>query len=128
MLASNLKRCRSFLSWHDRASKFMDVDFSFRRFLAGGSTASLAVIFLFTTSAGVQGASLRQPSIAKVDFNRDIRPIFSDICAACHGPDDNKRKAGLRLDLKESAFKPTKSGAVPIIPGDTKNSALLKRV
>ncbi|HYV29331.1 MAG TPA: DUF1553 domain-containing protein, partial [Candidatus Eisenbacteria bacterium] len=99
-----------------------------RRFLASGPVGSLAVILLFTTAAGVLGANLRQPSTAKVDFNRDIRPIFSDICSACHGPDDNKRKAGLRLDVKESAFKPTKSGAVPIVPGDTKNSELLKRV
>ena len=34
----------------------------------------------------------------KVDFNRDVRPILSDNCFACHGPDDAKRKSGLRLD------------------------------
>ena len=41
---------------------------------------------------------------AKVDFNRDIRPILSENCFACHGPDKDKRKAGLRLDLKDDAF------------------------
>src|SRR5258705_13816563 len=52
------------------------------------------------------GAARAEP---KVDFNRDVRPILSDTCFTCHGPDDAKRKAGLRLDLKDAAFKPVKS-------------------
>ena len=46
---------------------------------------------------------------AEVDFNRDIRSILSENCYACHGPDDSKRKAKLRLDKQEDAFKPAKS-------------------
>ena len=41
----------------------------------------------------------------QVSYNFDIRPIFSDKCFTCHGPDANKRQAGLRLDNEESAFK-----------------------
>ena len=46
-----------------------------------------------------------QPLPDKVDFNYHIKPILSDRCFACHGPDANKREAGLRLDLEEEAFK-----------------------
>ena len=39
-------------------------------------------------------------SAAQVDFNRDVRPILSDNCFACHGPDQNARKADLRFDVE----------------------------
>jgi hypothetical protein len=68
------------------------------------------------------------PKSAKMDFNRDIRPILSDNCFACHGPDDKTRKAKLRLDTKEDAFKAAKSGDFAIVPGDLKKSVLVDRV
>ncbi len=61
-------------------------------------------------------------------FNRDIRPILSDNCFACHGFDTRKRKAGLRLDTAEGAFTPDKDGKVAIKPGDVQGSELWHRL
>lgn len=61
-------------------------------------------------------------------YNRDIRPILSDNCFACHGPDKANQKAGLRLDVREHALKPAKSGDVAITPGDVSKSALINRI
>ena len=64
----------------------------------------------------------------KIVFNRDIRPLLSDQCFACHGPDANKRKSNLRLDIREEAIKPAKSGEVAIVPGQPDQSELVKRI
>jgi hypothetical protein len=65
---------------------------------------------------------------AAVDFNREVRPILSEHCYACHGPDEGKRKAGLRLDREEDAFKELKSGEHAIVGDDLEKSALVKRI
>jgi hypothetical protein len=65
---------------------------------------------------------------AGIDFARDVRPVLSEHCFACHGPDGAKRKGGLRLDQKESAFAPAESGETAIVPGDVAKSELLRRI
>ena len=65
---------------------------------------------------------------AKIDFNRDIRPIFSEHCYTCHGPDSNKRKAGLRLDRKEAAFGKAESGEIAVVPGSLEKSEMIRRI
>src|SRR5690242_6953354 len=65
---------------------------------------------------------------APVDFNRDIRPIFAGSCLKCHGIDEGSRKSKLRLDVRETAIGPAKSGASAIIPGHPEKSELIRRV
>src|SRR5216110_1601026 len=65
---------------------------------------------------------------AKVGFNRDIRPIMSDTCFRCHGPDKGSRMAGMRLDIREEATRPNRSGRIPIVPGDPEKSEIIERI
>ena len=64
----------------------------------------------------------------RVEFNRDIRPIFSDTCYACHGPDEAKMKGKLRLDSLAAARRGGKSGDPAIVPGYPERSAVMKRL
>ena len=63
-----------------------------------------------------------------IDFNRDVRPVLSDKCYSCHGPDAKSLKGDLRLDLRDQATAPAKSGAIAIIPGKAEESELVKRI
>ena len=65
-------------------------------------------------------------SSPKVDFNFQVRPILSDKCFQCHGPDARERKAGLRFDTREGAFAETESGARAIVPGNLAESELYR--
>jgi len=74
------------------------------------------------------GLGLALAAHADTRFNRDIRPIMAETCFRCHGPDKGSRMAGMRLDIREEALKPTASGAVPIVPGDPEKSAIIQRI
>ena len=63
-----------------------------------------------------------------VDYNFHIKPILSDRCYACHGPDEETREGGFRLDLRDSAFGEADSGAHPIIPIKPAQSEILSRL
>ena len=66
----------------------------------------------------------------KIDFNYHVKPILSDKCFSCHGPDEKKRQAEFRLDTEEGAFKALKSDAhnFAIVKGNAKDSYLVKRI
>jgi len=89
-----------------------------RPLLALLGCGSPLVLVLLTSGGPTTGADA-QPE--KVDFNRDIRPILSDACFHCHGPDKAKRKADLRLDTEEGARK-------VIEPGKLDDSDLWHRI
>ncbi len=67
-------------------------------------------------------------SAQRLDFNQDVQPILASNCFSCHGPDPEMRKAGLRLDLEESAFKKRPGHPDAIVPGHPERSELIKRI
>ena len=89
--------------------------------IAGMNCRSRSIVILFAAASYL-------PAEEKLSFNRDIRPILSDKCYSCHGYDAKQRKGELRLDTKEGAYAPAKSGEVAVKPGDPSKSELLKRL
>lgn len=92
------------------------------------ATALAATLFCIPEQVWCQDSDTGKSSSADiVEFNRDIRPILSDNCFFCHGPDKNKREAELRLDTKIGLHgSDKKTGA--LVPGNPADSELFKRV
>src|SRR5437899_1258285 len=78
---------------------------------------------LFVLLAVAAGAGAADP----VEFNRDVRPILSDKCYSCHGPDEKQRKAKLRLDVEKEA-KADCNGVPAVVPGKPEESELVSRI
>ena len=77
--------------------------------------------------ADIVAAEVNLPE--KVDYNLHVKPILSDRCFACHGPDKAKQQAGLRLDTPEGAYEAlAKSGHTAIVPGNVAKSELVSRI
>jgi hypothetical protein len=85
------------------------------------NVAGFLTLLLAVPCASIRGE-------APVEFNRDVRPILSDACYACHGPDKGKRKAGFRLDIEKGAFADLGDGAHALVPGKLDQSVLYQRI
>src|SRR5271163_2070683 len=80
-----------------------------------------ATAILLAASSGLSATD------AKLGYNRDVRPILSDKCFKCHGPDSQARKAELRLDVRESAMA-LHDGVPPVVPGKPEQSEVVRRI
>ena len=88
----------------------------------------LVMISVLLTASSGQAKPRGQAEVRSIDFNRDIRPILSEHCYTCHGPDSAKLKAGLRFDVKESALGKAKSGGIAVVPGAPEKSEMIRRL
>lgn len=87
-------------------------------------TSVLTALFVVTlTAASAEAAETKRT----IDFSREIRPILADSCFKCHGPDEQQRTSGLRLDTQDGALAEI-DGRRAIVPGDPAASELLKRI
>jgi hypothetical protein len=84
-------------------------------------TAAVAALLLCAVAGSLRGAE-------PIRFSREILPLLSDNCFGCHGPDEQGRKGGLRLDTHDGALGQGKSGAPAIVPKDSARSEVIRRL
>src|SRR5262245_10644935 len=100
---------------------------------------AVAVSTLLVGAVTMRGFGAQRPADAtsaqseitapdKLEYNRDIRPTLPNNCFKCHGLDEKTRKAGLTLDNREDASRPSQLGGIAIVPRDPSRSELIRRV
>jgi len=101
-------------------------------FRPGHFRTAPSVVIAVALLAVVAGCQSRHSGVSQsrehLDFNQDVQPILASNCFSCHGPDPEMRKANLRLDLEESAFKKRPGKPDAIVPGRPKASELIRRI
>src|SRR5262245_16352841 len=91
--------------------------------------SSFAILLaVLTPAAAASRADDAAAPARKLDFTREIRPILTNHCWSCHGPDEKQRKAGLRLDLTEPSRAKLESGFAAIVPGKSGESEVVARI
>jgi len=94
-----------------------------KKFMSTRTICLLCVVIGTVACFRLNAASSDAP-----DFTREVRPILSRHCFKCHGPDDATRKSNLRLDLRDAATQPAKSGVIALVPGKPAESELVNRI
>jgi len=90
--------------------------------------AILYLILIWTVVSPAIMASGTSSDVGAIQFNRDIRPILSDKCFTCHGPDKANRTSSLRFDIEASARADLGGGKFAIVPGDPAKSEMVRRI
>ena len=88
---------------------------------------AIALFTVLTTVSCLSSFSIGAKRDQNIRFDRDIRPILSDTCFHCHGPDEENRQGDLRLDIEEAMFAP-RDGNPAVTPGDIRRSSLFQRL
>jgi hypothetical protein len=104
------------------------LELMFRRFAGSNYRWFCRPILVGILTLGLTTISQAEAADPRIEFNRDIRPIISENCFSCHGPDEKARQGGLRLDLAEPALSKLESGKTAIVPGKTADSELVHRI